>query len=355
VAYELGFDQALFDEYLLRISGFYRDIQSQQSDVEYFGLGGIANYITQEPWEYEDIRGVEVTLTKNRGRWIRGFVNYTFQQTKDGQFGFPQFHENSLDQRNFLAGDASFRLNVPLAQPFARMNLLVLTPTDLKSPFLRDWRFSLLGEWRSGDKFAWGSSSQASFPELRNNVQWKNYWMFDFRISKHIGTSQGVAQIFLDISNVFNIRHVYRSSSFTPDDNDENLYFQSLHLPCDTYDGINSVDASLPCEEKNFGELARLFIPGDDKPGDYRGDDVAFQPMEAVTSLDNVSEPNEGAWYWARDTGTYSEWNGSSWTAVASGDVSAAIDKKDYIDMPNFRETTFMNPRRLIIGVRLTF
>ena len=33
VAYELGYDQNLFDQFLLRISGFYRDIRDQPRNV----------------------------------------------------------------------------------------------------------------------------------------------------------------------------------------------------------------------------------------------------------------------------------------------------------------------------------
>ena len=77
VAYELGFDQNLFDQYLLRISGFYRDIQNQPRFVTYRSLGSVVQYATPEPWNYRDVRGAEITLTKMRGKWIRGFVNYT--------------------------------------------------------------------------------------------------------------------------------------------------------------------------------------------------------------------------------------------------------------------------------------
>ncbi len=96
VAYELGFDQNLFDQYLLRISGFYRDIRNQPRNVSYNSLGGVVNYTIKQPWNYEDVRGAEVTLTKLRGDWIRGFVNYTFLQTKSGNFGYSRFQREHV-------------------------------------------------------------------------------------------------------------------------------------------------------------------------------------------------------------------------------------------------------------------
>ena len=57
VAYELGFDQNLFNLFLLRVSGFYRDIREQSRGVRFEGLGGVVEYTTYRPWNYEDVRG----------------------------------------------------------------------------------------------------------------------------------------------------------------------------------------------------------------------------------------------------------------------------------------------------------
>ena len=71
VAYELGFDQNLFDQFLLRVSGFYRDIRDQPRTVTFNSLGSVVNYQSLRPWNYEDVRGAEFTLSKNRGAWFR--------------------------------------------------------------------------------------------------------------------------------------------------------------------------------------------------------------------------------------------------------------------------------------------
>ena len=124
VAYELGFDQNILDQYLLRVSGFYRDIRNQPRNVVYRGLGSVVQYTTKQPWNYEDVRGAEITVTKLRGKFIRGFVNYTFLQTKSGNFGYSQFNENTFQQRNYLRTSTDYRIGAPLAEPFARFNLL---------------------------------------------------------------------------------------------------------------------------------------------------------------------------------------------------------------------------------------
>ncbi len=346
VAYELGYDQNFFDQFLFRVSGFYRDVRNQTRAVFYEDLREIVGYNLAQPWNYEDIRGAEFTLTKNRGRWLRGFVNYTFLTTKDGNFGFGQFDENQTQQRNYLRTSTDFRINAPVAEPFARMNVQFLTPADFggsSSGILGNWRVNLLGEWRKGQSFIWGGGG-ATPPELNENVRWRDYWNFDLRFTKHINTNFGNAQVFLDVANVFNLRHLYRFAAFSPDNRDFDQYMWSLHLPEDIYDGLNNPD------QKPY-----IWIPGDDQPGDFRHPSVDFQPIEEVASLSGTADPNQVAWYWAQDTGEYSRWNGSAWEAVPDGELQKALDDKAYIDMPNFRFNTFLNPRAVSFGLRLSF
>ncbi|MEM8484668.1 MAG: TonB-dependent receptor [Bacteroidota bacterium] len=346
VAYELGYDQNFFDQFLFRVSGFYRDVRNQTRAVFYEDLREIVGYNLAQPWNYEDIRGAEFTITKNRGRWLRGFVNYTFLTKKDGNFGFGRFDENQSQQRDYLRTSTDFRINAPVAEPFARMNLQFLTPADFggsSSGILGNWRVNLLGEWRKGQSFIWGGGG-ATPPELNENVRYRDFWNFDLRFTKHINTNFGNAQVFLDVANVFNLRHLYRFAAFSPDNRDFEQYMWSLHLPGDIYDGLNNP------EQKPY-----IWIPGDDQPGDFRHPSVEFQPIEEVASLSSAADPNSVAWYWAEDTGDYSRWNGSAWEAVPDGELQKALDDKAYIDMPNFRFNTFLNPRAVSFGLRLSF
>ena len=365
VAYELGFDQNLFDQFLLRVSGFYRDVRQQGRTVTYNSLGAVVSYQTLQPWNYADVRGAEFTLSKTRGRWFRGFINYTYLQTKSGNFGYAQFNENSFDQLTYLRTSMDYRLNAPIAEPFARMSLSLLTPSDYGPEMsgmhpLGAWNLTLLGEWRSGAKWTWGGGG-GSFPELQNNVAWRDFLNFDLRFSKQINTSFASMQIFFDIDNFLNRKHLYNNAAFAGANRDFDYYMWSLHLPDDTFDGINQISCAQEgvdvedCDYSDKRNLPYIWIPGDDTPGDFRKDDVAFQPIETINSLGSVTDPNEIAWYWAQDTGTYSRWNGSAWEAVPDGELKQALDDKAYIDMPNFRFNTFLNPRRFTVGLRISF
>lgn len=370
VAYELGFDQNLFDLFLLRVSGFYRDIREQPRNVVFHSLGDVVNYRTYRPWNYEDVRGAEFTLTKNRGEWIRGFLNYTYLQTKSGNFGYANFYENSFDQLNYLRSSTDYRLDAPIAQPFARMNLMFMTPSEYGPEAgglhpLGDWRISLLGEWRSGEQWTWYGNTANFYSELQPNVAWADFWNFDLRLTKHLNTQFANLQLFLDVDNVFNQRHLYSETAFAGGaTQDFNHYMWSLHLPGDIFDDVNAVEcetAGVSVEDcpihlkQNLP--GNLWIPGDDEPGDFRADDVAFQPIEAVGQQSEL--PAEGAvaneWYWVSETDSYVQWEGGSWQEVPSGELEQVLDDKAYIDMPNYGFNTFFNPRRFTVGLRLSF
>ncbi|HET6566774.1 MAG TPA: TonB-dependent receptor, partial [Rhodothermales bacterium] len=350
VAYELGFDQNLFNKFLLRISGFYRDVKDESRSVSYFSLGNEVTYDKTEPWHYRDIRGFELSLTKNRGRYFQGFANFTYTQTKSGNFGYDEFHESTTDMQNWLRSATDYRLSLPVAEPYARVNLIFLSPkgygpTVAGAHPLGDWRLSLLGEWRQGQTFTWFGTGSNKW--VRNNVRYTDYTNVDLRLTKQLNTPAGDVQLFADVSNLLNTRYLYRNTAFVIGaGTDFNDYMQSLHLDGDTFSQLPE-GQSPPYTN----------IPGGDKPGDYRKDGVAFQPIKAELSApeDAPAADQARAWVWAQDSGKYYQWQGSSWTEVPSGDVKKVLDNKAYIDMPNITFTTFLNPRRVTLGIRYTF
>lgn len=349
VAYELGYDQNLFDLFLLRIAGFYRDKRDQDRRVTFTSLGGIVNYQTFLPWDFGDVRGAEFSLSKNRGEWFQGFVNYTFQQSKSGFFGYGRFFENSFEMVQYLQTATDYRLRAPVAEPFARANVRFMTPDGFGPEVaganpLAGFMVSLLGEWRQGVTFTWAGG--ASIPEVRDNVSFKDYWNLDFRATKYIDAAGTQMQLFADISNVLNLRHLNFGGAFIErigrDDED---YLRSLHLDEDIFRQLPD-DAPKPYQ----------WVPGNDKPGDVRDWDVEFQPIEAYAELpEKPTEGFERQWAYSAEADDFFRWTGSEWTEVAEADLQRVLDNKAYIDMPNHRFNTFLNPRRITFGIRVSF
>ena len=349
VAYELGFEQNLFDTYLLRLAGYYRDLSDQPRFVNYIGVDDVVDYQTSLPWNYADTRGFEVTLTKSRGDFIRGFLNYTFMVRKTGNFGFSQFDENRTAQNQFLIRTQEHYSSKPIPEPFARFNIEFLLPKTLgpqvgENHPLGDWRVTFLGEWRKGQAFTWNGETLTSSADisttrdLQGNVRWRDFYNLDMRLSKNFNTRIGSAQFFVDFRNVLNIRNMYRNSLFVGN-NDEMNYMESLMLPFGT----------LSDDERGKD------LYGNDQPGDFRKPGVAYVPI-IIGELPE-SATSEHPLYYVPGEDQYYQWNAGSGTfAIANqGRVNQVIDDKAYINMPNQTYFTFLNPRNVFFGIRLSF
>lgn len=307
IAYELGYEHNLFDEYLLRVAGYYKDISEQPRLVRYTSRDNSVNYQIPEPDSYEDIRGFEATLTKNRGEWFRGFINYTYQVSTSGNFGLRDNSENPAIQRENQRDKDFFEQDKPIPRPYARANVDIFTPLDWGpeivgiKPF-EDLRLNILASWRAGVNFSWTGPGGVS-PGYENNIQWTDNFGVDLRISKAFDFGSFNIEFFADIINAFNIKTFDYKAGFA-NLNDYDDYMKSLHLPEDY---------------RQFGS-GYNFISGDDKPGDVRTG--PYIPWD-----ENASESQKEDWR----------------------------KNKSYIDMPNLEYSAFLNPRAIFWGIKINY
>lgn len=338
VAYELGYEQSLFDQLLIRMAGYYKDVSLQPYLTQYISRDGQVNYTVNEPNSFEDIRGFEVTLSRNKGRWIQGFVNYTYMVFTSGYFGLRQNFQNPTAQREFSESDAERRRasSRPVPRPFARLNVDFLVPSDFGPrvgpvPILGDWRISVIGSWQQGSKFTW--TGGGAIPGVINNVSFRDYWNVNLRFTRNLVIAGKRAQFFVDIFNALNARNL--SFNGFVDGNDQLSYLRSLHLP----------------ESDDY----QTNIPGNDKIGAYRSYDVAYQPMQRIPDRETLTAPKEGVIYWEFDSRQYFVFRDGAWSTADSQVVDQVIKDKAYIDMPNQSFLTFLDPRDIYWGIRLSF
>jgi hypothetical protein len=140
----------------------------------------------------------------------------------------------------------------------------------------------------------------------------------------------------LQINNLFNDK-IFTIYGFS--DLDDRLnYFKSLHLP----------ESKLP---PNMGYIN---IPGKDQPGDYNKAGY-YQPIVAAADW-NASilqtKKNVNYLYYVKSENAYYQWNGSAYVPADQKLVKEVLDKKAYIDMPNKKFFTFLNPRDMYWGIR---
>ncbi|MBN1782554.1 TonB-dependent receptor [bacterium] len=335
ISYELGYDHSLFNTYLVQMAAFYHDIFDKQDQTRYTAISGLVYQRTTSN-DYQDIRGFELTLRKNTGRWWTFFGNYTYQVTTSGHFGRDQMYQNPSDQKRYDEATVNLYQNRPSPSPYARFNLAFNTPMDY-GPEIAGFR--ALGGYTMNVLFTWRAGGYRTYNPLNasgitNNIQDTDYLNTVLRFSKTLHVNKFRIQAFVDIDNLFNHKRM-SLANFGGKNDDNVLYWQSLHLPeSEAYDNI----------------------PGNDRYGDYRQPGAAYQPMEGrkIIDYDNfIGEP--GVIYYDFRYGTYMEYTDNVWAPVDKARINKILDDKAYIDMPNRDSFTFLSPRQIFFGLRVSF
>lgn len=281
IAYELGFEQNLFDLYLLHLAGYYKDVSDERTTTAFHSSDGKVNYSLYTSNLYEDIRGFEATLSKNRGDWFQGFVNYTYMVSTSGRFGYANYYQSPSDQRQYdLNNYTDLYQNKPLPQPYARLNFDFSTPNDFGPMWstiypLGGWHVNLLGNWQAGQWFTWAGGG--SIPGVQNNVEWTDYINFDLRVSRSFRFGGLDLNLFADIYNIFNIKYMSPFYGFY-DGNDFNEYMKSLHLPA------SIAGDSIP-NAPGYMKLGYVNVAGNDRPGDYQSASKPYIHMPRLWQL----------------------------------------------------------------------
>ncbi len=339
ISYELGYDHALFEEYLFHIAAYYKDISDQQYWIRYYGRAG-GNYSKLTNNSYEDIRGVEIDLTKAYGRWVTGNINYEYRVGTNGYFGIRYNYENPTEQREYLA--KNIYQEKPRPRPRVKSSIDFHTPNDFGPKFVDQniiggWHFNLISRWTSGLSDTWNPKPVSG---IEYNFRWNDYHNFDLKITKVFPFENFDIKLFVDINNLTN--HKYFSRESFVDKFDYEAYMKSLHLP-------KSIAGNLGYD----GE----WISGDDNPGDVRKTGVEWAPMEKIKSINDIASPNGRAVYYDASTSTYMKYNpvDATWSEMDSGKLKKIMDDKAYIDMPNQSSFTFLNPRNIFFGLTFNY
>ena len=345
VAYELGYEQSFLNQFLVRVAGYYKDIALDPRLVTYQSRSGSVTYSLTEPNAFADVRGFELTLTKNRGDWLRGFANYTYMVYTSGYFGFPSIFENATLQQNQADSD-QIRRNAssrPVPRPYARIGVDLFAPDDFGPRVaglrpLGGWQANLVYRWSDGGGYTWGDNGVAP-PGVVNNVSVRDFWTTDLRLQKAFTLAGRRATFFADVFNLTNRQALsFGGTTFygAADSADRNAYLTSLHFPA-SEDYTN--------------------VPGNDVVGTYRPAGVAYQPLSSVGSRDEfvgTRVPDPSTIYYERSSQSYIVYQNGAWQDADGARVQEVLDTKAYIDMPNQGFLNFLGPRDVFIGIRVS-
>ena len=334
VSYELGYDHHLFNSYLIQAAAFYHDITDQQAFTVYNSERNVVNYSANNNNGYEDVRGFELTLRKQSGKWFTGFANYTYQVNTYGFFGTRSVFDNPSDQKEYNQNTRNLYQGKPLPRPYARVSLVFRTPGDFGKKILginplNHWTMNVIYNWKAGDWIDWNPDNQM---DIYDNIQVRSFSDFTLRLNKTFSVKKVSVTLFMDIQNLFNTKRLSGASFYNYFDYE--YYMKSLHLP----------------ESDDWNNIV-----GNDRPGDYRKEGVAYQPIEQTADVLDEANPAEGVIYYERNWGRYMEYVDNSWVPVDKEKMNKVLDDKAYIDMPNQTSFNFLNPRQIFFGLKLSF
>ncbi len=338
VAYELGYSHSFRDIYLVNIATYYKDVSGQPGWVTYTSVDGSVNYIMPENINYQDIRGIEFTLSKLSGDWITGFMNFTYMVNSSGYFGLRHYYQDPIQQRDYE--NLNPVESQPVPTPYARANVVFHTPHKFGPALagfrpLEDWNMSFLASYHTGSTSKWQEG-----PVNRRRT-WVDTYHLTSRLARTFKTNMGDLEFFMDVSNVLNKQ--WLSYTGFVGSRDWVAYRTSLHLPWE--EGVEK---------------------GDDHLGAYRSWDTEYRRMSSADSLNSwlsgisdgtVTTPLASDVVWVQDVDGYYRWDAATQTEVqmSQNEIDELIENKAYIDMPNIRSMSFLNPRQITLGIRIKF
>ncbi|RKY60189.1 MAG: TonB-dependent receptor [Candidatus Neomarinimicrobiota bacterium] len=338
VSYELGFDQSIADMYLIRVSGYYKDVKNQQDWTKYHSSDGKVAYYKLTNNSYEDIRGAEIEITKMYGDWVTGMMNFEYRVNSYGEFRYGHYYENPSEQRDWVRNSYNPYQTKPLPVPRFKSYIDFHTPRDfgpeiLNQKILADWHLNVIARWTAGSWMTWNPNS---IKGLEYNLRYTDTKSLDLKLAKTVTFDRFSVKVFVDVNNALNIKNWSNNAFYNVYDYYDYMY--SLHLPQSKYD-----------------KMGYQGVPGNDRPGVYRDAGVEFQPIEVVPDPTTLSNPSTRAIYYNYNTKEYVKYVDGQWTQVDKKTIDEILDTKAYIDMPNQTYYTFLNPRDIFFGMTFSF
>ena len=275
IAYETGVEYNLLDQFLIRVSGYYKDITGEQGGLEYHNASGTVNYGSWGNNHYEDIRGLELTLSKEAGRWITGWLNYDYMVVKSGLTGRSDFYEDPSKGEVF--GLYQGQESTPLPQPRFNANVRFHIPSDFGPSVggthpAGGWLLSVLPSWQAGPYFTWNPLGKL---HLQDNQQWGSYHAWDLKLSKRFAIGPAGLRLYAEVTNLFNNEGRLSGQAFA-NGTDRREYLASLHLPMYDSEEFDDLRANSP---------EGYYVPGNDEPGDLRSSEKPY-----------INNPNQMLW-----------------------------------------------------------
>jgi outer membrane receptor protein involved in Fe transport len=276
ISYELGALYNLGEAYSMKASAYYKDVTGQHGEVTYTNSAGDLNYDNWASNNYEDIEGIELSLSKQDNSWITGTVNFNYQLKKSGLTGRQTYSDVAIndDLQGLYAGQESRFL------PSPELNATVSFRTppaaegaDFKDLIFSGWSATFYGQWKLGEYLGTDPDEAADWNPLREEylqpfMRWPDYYMLDLKLNKSFKIGGTQATFYVEVNNLLNLKVniMNRNYCFDLVNRDAFNYFASLRLPM--YDRAEF--------DQFRTQYPGWFIAGDDEIGDLQSEEKPY-------------------------------------------------------------------------------
>ncbi len=223
IAYEVGLEQGIGENFLIHLTGYYKDVSDQLSQQNIVSLDSENDIATYANNSYADIRGLELKLERRFGRWWQGWAALEYLTTSTGRTGFRYIYEDrQLANRQREAAAQIKQKGVPAVTA----NLTFKTPAGfgpklVGQSLLGDWWLNVLLNWSEGGATLLNPDAPLKEQIYVDEIDYANT---DLRLEKRLQFSATRAGLYLQVNNLFNYRGIPNALNY-------NKYVDSLHLP----------------------------------------------------------------------------------------------------------------------------
>lgn len=227
-AVEFGYEQSLLNNYVVNATFYYKDIENRPLPRTYISYYDDLRVSTYAPDAYQDVRGIELRVEKNFGRFFTFWANYDYQIISGGQTGLARVYEDQLKADQNARAANAFRGQ---PRPRAYVSVTVGTPERFGPRILGfyplgGYSINPLYEWREGGYI--NLTPEELNPDRQQRIDVVDYTNLDLRASKDFVVPQGTLQLTLTVTNLLDARRL-ATGNMTPRQREN--YENSLRHP----------------------------------------------------------------------------------------------------------------------------
>ncbi len=213
VQYELGYEHVLFTKYLAHGAIYYKDASDQSYDADFtnyylpYSPETQDFYYTWNNRNFQEIIGMEFTLTKRVGEIFTGNIKTEFSGVKGGQIGFAK--QFVADDPNNLSSFSQFSYPDDIMwqwQPTVMANLIFRSPEKWGIKLgdfypMSNMMINTIIDWKYGSKITWNPENK---PGVRFNMQNIDHFLMKINISKDMFIGKNRISLYCNIYNPVN-------------------------------------------------------------------------------------------------------------------------------------------------------